>query len=62
MLGSLILNLEKKKLMFSYKKKKIKLHDVSIKSDSIYMVKDIDQISKILFPDKQQLILEIQKE
>jgi hypothetical protein len=61
-LGSLILNLEKKFLMFSYKKKKIKLHDVLVKSDSISTSKDLDQISKILLSDKQQSILEIQKE
>jgi hypothetical protein len=61
-LGSLILNFEKKFLMFSYKKKKITLHDVSVKSDSISTSKDLDQISKMLLSDKQQSILEIQKE
>jgi hypothetical protein len=61
-LGSLILNLEKKFLMFSYKKKKIKLHDVLVKSDSISTSKDLDQISKIVLSDKQHSILEIQKE
>jgi hypothetical protein len=60
-LGRLILNLEKKFLMFSYKKKKIKLHNVSVKSNSISMSKDLDQISKILLSDKQQSILEFQK-
>jgi hypothetical protein len=59
-LGSLILNLEKKFLMLSYKKKKIKLHDVSVNSDSISTSKYLDQISKILLLDKQQSILEIQ--
>jgi hypothetical protein len=48
--------------MFSYKKKKIKLRDVSVKLDSISTSKDLDQISKILLSDKQQSILEIQKE
>jgi hypothetical protein len=62
MLGSLILNLEKNFLMYSYKKKKVKLHDVLVKSDSISTSKDLDQISKILLSDKQQSILEIQKE
>jgi hypothetical protein len=61
-LGSLILNFEKKNLTFSYKKKKITLHDISVKSDSVSTSKDLDQISKMLLSDKQQSILEIQKE
>ena len=61
-MSSLILNLEKKFLMFSYKKKKIKLHDVSVHSDSISMSKYLDKISKILLLDKEQSILKIQKE
>ena len=61
-LGSLILNFEKKFLMFSYKKKKITLHDISVKSDSVSTSKDLDRISKMLLSDKQQSILEIQKE
>jgi hypothetical protein len=61
-LGSLILNFEKKFLMFSYKKKKITLHDVSMKSDSVSTSKDLDQISKMILRDNQQSILEIQKD
>jgi len=48
--------------MFSYKKKKITLHDVSMKSDSVSISKDLDQISKMILRDNQQSILEIQKD
>jgi hypothetical protein len=61
-LGSLLLNFEKMFLLFSYKKKKITLHDISVKSDSVSTSKDLDRISKMLLSDKQQSILEIQKE
>jgi hypothetical protein len=61
MLGSLILNLEKKFLMFSYKKEKIKLHDISVKSDSISTSKYLDQISKILLSKNKNQYLRSKK-
>jgi hypothetical protein len=48
-LGSLILNFEKKFLMFSYKKKKITLHDVSMNSDSVSTSKILIRSPKCYF-------------
>ena len=60
-LGTFILNMKKKFLTFSYKKKKITLHDSTWKSDLVTS-EDLKNISKIIIEDSQKSITKMQKE
>jgi hypothetical protein len=59
-LGTFILNMKKKFLTFSYKKKKITLQDVTLESDSVTS-EDLKDISKVILQDNQKSVQKMQK-
>ena len=60
-LGSVILNMKKKILTFSYKKKKITLQDINLKPNSV-TPEDIQEILKVIFQEGKKVIQNMQKE
>jgi hypothetical protein len=62
-LGTFILNMEKKFLMFPYKKKMMTFQDITMKSNSIIpSSKDFKDISKVILQENQKSISKMQKE
>ena len=62
-LGAIILNMKKRFLTFPYKKKQIKLQDVSMKSDSEDVSsEDFKDISKMISQEDQKSRQKMQKE
>jgi hypothetical protein len=61
-LETFILNMEKRFVTFTYKKKMMTLQDITMRSKSITpSSKDFKDISKVILPYNQNLILKMQK-
>ena len=60
-LGSFILNMKKKFLTLSHKKKKIMLQDVTLKPNSV-TPEDIQEISKVILQESKKAIQNMQRE
>ena len=62
-LGTFILNVENKFLIFPYKKKKITLQDINMKSESkVASSEDFREISKVMSQGNEKSIQTIQKD
>jgi hypothetical protein len=62
-LGTFILNMEKKFVTFSYKKKMMTFQDTAMRPNSIIpSTKDFKDISKVILQENQKTISNMQKE